>query len=158
MTRTTKHMRKIIASRLKRGLLDLLRSRRGVAVVEFALLAPVLLIAVMGLASFGLVVFQKMQLNSAAHAGAQLALVDASSTSAIENAVLASTSLPITVDNVTTEEFCECADGTTITCGNVCTDASDNRYFMSITVTMDADLLFWNGVVALSQTATVRTE
>ena len=47
-----------------------LKSARGAAVIEFALLAPVLLLMVVGAIDFGTFIYQKMQLQSAARAGA----------------------------------------------------------------------------------------
>ncbi|MCH7833250.1 MAG: pilus assembly protein, partial [Proteobacteria bacterium] len=51
-------------------------SRRGAAAVEFAIIVPVLATAVIGIANYGLVTFDKMELVNAARAGAQLAIAN----------------------------------------------------------------------------------
>ena len=133
--------------------------RRAAAAVEFALIVPVILAALTGLAGFGLVVYQNMQLTNAAQAGAQLAVIDSSNPTAIETAVVNATSLPITSANVVITEFCECADGSAAACGSTCPlDGRTARGMLTVTVTMDADILFWGGAVTLTQSATVRTQ
>lgn len=136
----------------------ILSSRRGAAAIEFALIAPVILVALTGIVNYGLAMFDKMQMQSAARSGAQLALLDAGDTAAIKQAVVDSTNLGITTSDVTTTQFCECANATIITCGNTCSDGSTNRYFMTVTATYNHTLLLLGTTVALTGSATVRTQ
>ena len=133
-------------------------SRRGAAAVEFAILVPVILAALTGIVNFGLVMFDKMELVSAARAGAQLALIDRTDTTGIAQAVVASTNLSLTTSDVTTTEFCECADGTTVTCGTTCVDASSNRYFMTISASYNHTLLLLGTTMSLTGSTTIRTQ
>lgn len=134
------------------------RAAGGAAAVEFALLAPVLVVVLSGIVGYGLAMFDKIDLVSATRAGAQLALIDSSDTSAIENAVVGATGLGITAADVSTTEYCECLDGSTITCGATCGDGSDNRHFMTITATFDHTLLLIGNTVTLTGETTVRTQ
>lgn len=128
------------------------------AAVEFALIAPVLIAVLAGIIGYGLAMLDEMDLVNATRSGAQLALIDRSDTNAIEDAVVAATGLGITTADVTTTEFCECADGTSITCGLTCGDGSANRYFMTVTATFDHTLLLIGTTVTLTGQATVRTD
>lgn len=135
------------------------RSIAGVAAVEFALIAPIIAAMLVGLANYGLAMFEKMELVSAARAGAQLVLVDTgATTSEIQAAVVASTNSGISTSDVTVTQSCECADGTAITCGGTCSDASANRYFYTIAASNDFTLLLLGSTITLTGTAVVRTQ
>ncbi len=135
-----------------------LGERRAAAAVEFALIVPVIAACIIGVINYGLAMFEKMELEGAARAGAQLALASTSDTAAIKSAVVGSTNLSITTADVTTTEFCECADGSTVTCGNTCSDGSANRYYFTVTVSEDYALLLVPTTITLTASATVRTQ
>lgn len=80
-----------------------LRARRGVAAVEFALVSPLLLMCVGGLADFGLALADKGRLASAVAQGAQYAYLNPTTVTAstIQTIVVASASLSgMTASNV----------------------------------------------------------
>lgn len=130
----------------------LARCRRGVAAVEFGLLVPILLILMLGIVNYGLVMFNKMELVSAARSGTQLALADYTDTTSIKDAVVNATSLVLDASNVTTTQFCECS-GTSITCGDsTCT----NEIYLTVTVSDDFELLLVSTILTLSGSSTVR--
>lgn len=118
-------------------------SRRGAAAVEFALLAPIVIAALAGLANYGMAMFEKMELESAARAGAQIAITARASTSVIQNAVVNATNLSITTSDVTLTESCWCADiSASATCGSTCTDGDPAQYFMTVSVSKTFDYMF----------------
>ena len=142
-------------------------SRRGAAAVEFAIIVPVLATAVIGIANYGLVTFDKMELVNAARAGAQLAIANGDNSSsadltAIKTAVVASVSAGanLTTANVTTTPACQCTDESTITCGDVCTvvDAELSQYFMTVTVEHEFVLLLLPGDITVTGRVKVRTK
>ena len=129
--------------------------QKAAAAVEFALIMPVVLVSVTGVAGYGIVMYDKMSLTNAVQAGTQLALVDASSTTAIKNAVVSAASssgLNLTTADVTTTEFCEDTSGNGITC------ASGQRYFMTVSATVDVTLIVLETSMTLSESATIRTQ
>ena len=130
----------------------------GVAVVEFAIIGSFLAAVFIGLANYGLAMFEQMELTSAARSGAQVALIDASDTAAIAAAVVASTNANITTANVTTTESCVCANGDTVTCGDTCSDSSSNRYYMTVTATEQYTLLLVPTTLTLTGSAIIRTQ
>ena len=145
---------------LKAGIAGLARSRAGVTAVEFALYCPVFLIVIGGLVDYGMAIFDKMELVGAVRSGAQLALADSSDTTAIRQAVVDASGIDISLSNVTTTTFCECADTSTITCGDTCGDGSVNHYLMTVTATYTyAPMLLPSEICcSLTGTTTVRTQ
>ncbi len=131
-------------------------SRRGTGAVEFALMAPFLLVATSGLVDYGRSVINEMELASAVRAGAQFAIADSDDTTAIGAAVVGATNLALTAADVTANEFCECADGTPIGCGGGCFDGSANRYYMTVTANY-AFTPFFLAAQTLTGSITVRT-
>ncbi len=131
---------------------------KAVAAVEFAIIMTFLSLVFIGLANYGLATFEKMELTSAARSGAQVALIDSSDSAAIKAAVVASTNSSISTSDVTTTEFCECADGSSITCGATCGDGSSNQYYFTVTATETYPLLLLPTTLVLTGSATVRTQ
>jgi len=72
-----------------------LSDHRGVAAMEFALLAPVLTTLVIGLVDFGNLAYASMEVQVAAHAGADYALHSGWNSTAIASAVTGATGMTI---------------------------------------------------------------
>jgi Flp pilus assembly protein TadG len=118
--------------RLARALRRLGTTRSGAAAVEFALMAPFLLGLMVPLADVGAYIYDYMQIQLAAEAGAEYAARHGWDPTGIQNAVLnaaPSLNLQLVDNNFTTNksdvlpypftptnvQFCGCASGTTIT-------------------------------------------
>ncbi len=128
-----------------------LRCTRGAAVIEFALLAPVLLLMVVAAIDFGTFIHQKMQLQSAARAGAQFAIqsdATVSDTAGILNAAQLASELDFTGVTTTTTQFCACSDGVEFavdTSGNCTADCAlgeNPGLYVRVNVTGDFAPLF----------------
>jgi Flp pilus assembly protein TadG len=137
-----------------------LRDAKGASAVELAIVAPMLLILLLGLFEFGTAVNEKSKVVAAARAGAQLALTGTTDTATITNAVTAATGLTpadLTV-NITT--FCECQDGTSVQCDGTC-PVGTVRTFISVDVSKPHEINMnvpgIDGTITLSSSATVRT-
>ena len=139
-------------------------SRCGAGAVEFALIAPIIVIALAGMANYGMAMFQKMELESAARAGAQIAINDRTATTSIQNAVINATGLTLVSGDITLTEACWCADvSATETCGATCADSEPAQYFMTVSVTKSFDYLFgfdylMGASAAITGSVKVRTE
>lgn len=115
---------------------------RGSVAVELALLAPVLAGMLIGIVDIGTYIHQKMQLQSAARAGAQYAIQsdgNAEDTAGISAAVTASADLDAGF-SITSVAFCGCADGTETTvsvtgCGGTCAGGDNPALSVRVTVT-----------------------
>ncbi len=150
---------------LKRLVVGLGRRRRGAAAVEFALMMPVILLALAGVTDFGRLVFDKMELVSAVRSGAQYALAYDNDTTAVRQAVVDATNLGLALTDVTATQSCECPDGSPVICGEDCDPVTDvNRYFMTITAQQSFSPLFvpfsmieYTVPSLLTHTTTIRT-
>ncbi len=145
---------------LEKAISRLASSGRGAAAVEFALMATVIAAMLMGIANYGMAQFDKMELESAARAGAQMALKDRTDTTAIKNAAVNATNLSITTNDVSTSESYNCNDETTITnpSTDTCADGDPIQYYMTVTVSETFTLLILGNDIALSESAKVRTQ
>lgn len=114
---------------MKRMLSRLRRCRRGVSLLEFALIAPAICLLVMGGFDVGNAIQQSMRLEAAAQAGAQYAFSRPADSAGIAAAIRAN--LPgwnnITVP--TPAPACRCENGTTVACnGGVCGTVAPAMY------------------------------
>lgn len=115
---------------------------RGNMAVEFALVAPIMMALIIGVADFGIAAREKATLQAAARAGLQAVLVDADDTDGAE--AIAETMAPQAT--VAVSESCKCADGTTVACDGTCAVGSVRRW-VSVTASRDLTLLFpWPGI------------
>ncbi len=151
-----RRMRRFLAKAMSR----LAASGRGAAAVEFALMATVIAAMLTGIANYGMAQFDKMELESAARAGAQMALKDRTDTTAIENAAINATNLTLNAnDTIELTPSCWCADvDASATCGVTCTNGDPTQYFMTVTVKETFTLLILGTTINLSESAKVRTQ
>ena len=106
--------------------------REGAVAVEMAVLAPILLLMVIGLLDYAGAIQRSIRLEGAARVGVQTALADPSDLAGIRAATLAASDLEADITEITAERICTCGDGTVIDCGNVCADG--RRVFVDVTV------------------------
>lgn len=99
------------------------RDQRGSAAVELAIYLPFVLMLFAGLFLYGAGIFTSLRLESAARAGAQYAMVDATNAANIEQAVLDAIGGDTSDVQVTATTYCQCpgsgtqTDCTTGSCG-----------------------------------------
>ncbi len=133
---------------MARGLITTIRSNRGNAVLEFALVFPLLLLVSFGITEFGRAWMTMNVLTSAAREGVRLAAVTAPNTVLVEARV---------------REVCDAAniDPTSITV--VPPDPMDPDRRVSVTVVADFEvfsvrILDFRGTIPLSTTSVMRHE
>lgn len=133
------------------------RSQRGMALVEFAIVVPVLIMVLIGLIEYGRYTYFTIEIANAAHAGAvygSQSSVTGDNFTSMKNAAIAdgqNTIVPLTVSNVTAQYVCACWNGTTQTpspataanCGTNCTTAGYRPVtYAQVTVTGTMSPLF----------------
>jgi len=104
----------------------------AVAVVEFALLAPMLIMLAIGLADYGYAIWTRLQVQNAARAGAEYAVLhgwnNGQNSTNIQSAVTGATRLSVAASPAPAVS-CGCLDPTTgltsATCGSSCSANSD---------------------------------
>ncbi|MEO5337543.1 MAG: pilus assembly protein [Magnetospirillum sp. WYHS-4] len=137
-------------------------NERGASAVEFALLAPTLLVVAMGVIDLGLGMFHKMELAGAARAGAQYAILKGYSSSTIQTVVQGSTNL--TGITVVSSRSCECSNGSTPSgTAPSCTCSGSGvtvQKFISVTASYSYTPIFayFKPTYSLAETVTVREE
>jgi Flp pilus assembly protein TadG len=113
----------------------LLRCRKGVSAVEFALSLPFMMVALIGLAEFGLGVNEKMRLLNAARAGVQYAYSNSTDTAGIASAASQGASLDQGNITVAVVPSWGCADGGSVPQDGTCGDGSQKRGYVTVTIT-----------------------
>jgi Flp pilus assembly protein TadG len=146
---------------------DSLQARRGVAAIEFALICPMLLMCVGGLADFGMALADRSRLASAVALGAQYAYLNPSTVtaSAIQTLVAAGASLTGMTTSVTAPAYwCVTAGApptlTTATATTTCSDGTSAGSYVVITARYSYPALMpaYSKLAntTLTETATVR--
>ena len=133
---------------------------RGTVAVEFALVAPVIILIAAGVVDFGLLEMNSAALLGATRIGAQYALRHPADTAGIRHAIEASIELsPPPSVSASSTLTCECADGSLIDCSRACATAGlpgPNRVFVTVSASQAfTPLLPWPGIPA---TLTATTE
>jgi Flp pilus assembly protein TadG len=117
-----------------------LRRTDGGAAVEFGFVFPFLSILVLGIAEYGMIPFQIMNVSYAAQIGAQYAMLNGYNAGNIRNAVIVATG--ISAGSIAVAETCGCANGTGITAAPngctpplpTCTDGLTAGTYVTVTV------------------------
>jgi Flp pilus assembly protein TadG len=107
----------------------------GIAATEFAMFAPMLVLAMIGVADLGMGVYRKMQVQNAAQAGAAYAMVNGFNASSITSSVLNATSFGgISAEPAPTWACgCPSATGTTgASCNSTCADGTVAGVYVTV--------------------------
>ncbi len=127
-----------------------LKSEKGQAMLEFALILPILLILVCGIIDFGWIFYNQSELNNCAREGARYAIVNAGEDDDIEDRVnnVASSSIkPITITITYSNTTTPLLGDVTVTLG------SDVKVLTPLT-----GIFVENQQVALTAQATMKVE
>lgn len=117
---------------------------RGAVAIEWAFLAPVLILLLTGVADFALAAHHKTQMANALRAGLQYATVRKpvqGDLSGIENAILAASPHDATgTREISVSMYCECPDAQAVSCGEPC-PAGSRQAFVAAEMREDYRLL-----------------
>ncbi len=117
------------------------RNDSGNAVVEFALIVPVMAIMFLGLVDAGRVIDANARLNDGVTAGLRYALADAYASADITTASFAGSGYADGEATSAYSMFCECPDGTSLVCSSQCTQGY-KRIFVQIDMARSVSTLF----------------
>ena len=96
------------------------RAQTGSALVEAALVFPLLLLIAMGTADYARVFYTAIAVANAASAGTRYAVAKNSSSNLTGMQTAATNDANVTGMTATASTFCHCEDGTTVTCSGSC--------------------------------------
>ncbi len=129
---------------------------RGSALVELALLAPILIVLVIGVAEYGRFAYMSIEIANAARAGVQYGAqnhITASDTTGMQNAATTDGADVPGISAVAVHS-CKCADGTNSTC--LATDCSTSQIVEFVQVNTTAALSPMFNYPGVSNTLTVK--
>ena len=106
---------------------------RGNIVIEFALALPVLFLLLAGLLDLGRFALQKSSLLQGAREGAQYGMVNSSDSSGINSTAVNATAL--TGVTASHSVFCECVNGTSVSCTTTCNAGVNLKTYVTVTTT-----------------------
>jgi Flp pilus assembly protein TadG len=131
----------------------------GPSAVEFALISAILVPMILGLVDYGLAQFKKMELVGAVRSGAQYTLLKGYDSDTVETIIGDATNIDAADLTISSSEFCECLDDTSISaCGDSCDDGDSNQKFVTITATYDFTPIILPNTITISESTTIRTE
>jgi len=150
-------------ARMRKLTLSARNDDQGLSGIEFALIAPVLILSFIATADFGLAIYAKMEVENAAQAGTEYAARNGYTNSSISSAVTSATSLSGLSANPAPTEFCGCPSTsgvTTATCGTNCASgAVAGTYVSSSAQATYSTIISYPGIpnsYTFSSTSTVR--
>lgn len=127
-----------------------IRNVDGVAAVEFALIAPALILLILGMFDFGMYMNTTMKLENTARAAAEY-LHQGGDPDNLEDDIIMDSSLDLTDETrdtvtVTNEYVCACGDDVEIDCDDTCEEDVDGdsyrRRYLEVTLNMDYEPMF----------------
>ena len=137
---------------------------RGSVAAEFAVVAPIVLLIIVGVADLGSLTKQSAALAGATRIGAEYARYRSADTTGIKNSMQNSMSFsPQLSFPANFPQSCECDDGAAISCAESCAAVGrpgPNRVFMRVTAYQGtAPLVAWPGLPnTLSSTTEIRLQ
>jgi Flp pilus assembly protein TadG len=143
---------------------ELWASREGASIVEFAFVVGLLCTLALGVLDFGRGYWKYTQVQTAAQAGAQYAMVNGFNSTSIGSAVTAATSVSSLAATPAPTQTCGCPNTssgiTAATCGASCTGGGTADKYITVGAQASYSTVFtWPGVsnpMTLSSTAIVR--
>lgn len=126
-----------------RKLLRVWRRTDGAVAVEFALVAPVLIILLLIAVDFGAGMYEQQRIVGAARAGAQFAVfstANAQDETLIQAAVANAAQKDASELDITSVYFCQCQSGASVDCTGTC-DGDAPEVYVRITVEYEHETL-----------------
>jgi Flp pilus assembly protein TadG len=140
----------------------LISNSSGASAAEFALIVPLLVVLITAVIDFGGLIYARLQVGSATHAGASYATTQGFNAAAITTAMLGGSSIAVTAAEPVQTCGCpeETAGVTVVACGSNCPSGAAAGRYVTVAASANYSLIFsWPGLsnpVSLSSTATVR--
>ena len=131
--------------------------RRGIAVVEFALFLPLLLLFLAGAVDYAMLMRTGTSVADAARAGAaygSMSVANATDNTGIQNAALQAAS-DVTGLTATPVRTCQCSNGASINCGGSCPSGKVQMYIQVIAQATCPFLFSYPGVPFSGNVSTV---
>lgn len=131
---------------MKRFLAGYLEDCRGVAAMEFALIAPFLTLLTVGIIDYGMYINERMKVENLARNAVEYVVKGGDEANLMADVIAPSgqfteDELEEEVD-LTAEATCECGDGLTISCSDECSGGAYKRRFFNYTIELNYTPIF----------------
>ena len=133
---------------------------RGVAAIEFAMIAASLILMMICVVDIGIGLYRKMQVQNAAQAGAQYAIVHGFAASSIASAVTAATTFSGITASPAPNQYCGCPSNTGIAstdCSSTCSDGSKPGTYVAVSAQGTYDTILQYPLISNSFTLTAQS-
>jgi len=120
---------------------ELLGSNDGASALEFALLAPVMLMVMVGIVDIGSVIRDKVELNNAAATAARYVLHEEYSENNLVGVATGGSALDADDVTAAVETVCGCAGGVVAVCGDDCADGEPSGRYMLVSLTKTNEMI-----------------
>lgn len=127
-------MTKIFFTAARRKWAWLIAESKGLAAMEFALIAPVLAVITILISDVSQAAVGAMNMEAAVRAGIQYAMNGGTNMSTARSASIQSWESRPSGSTLEASEICTCTSGTAV-CGQACADSSTQKTFVTITAT-----------------------
>ncbi|MCK5284107.1 MAG: pilus assembly protein [Alphaproteobacteria bacterium] len=117
------------------------KSEYGASAVEFALIAPILILMLIGTVDFGMFIMERMQLQNTAHTVANF-VAQTQDDRNIQTIAAESYGANFADITLVSNFTCECSDSTAQTCPVDCGDDDYQRRFINVTASGNFSALF----------------
>lgn len=143
----------------------LFRATDGISTIEFAFVAPIIALLIIGMLDFGRALWEQMEVGNAARAGAAFVSINGwnATQTQIENAVTSATSLAVSASPVpSSPAWCGCPNTTSgitsTTCGSTCVDGTLAGHYITVSAKVAySPILSWSSApTTLTASATAR--
>lgn len=114
---------------------EFLRGELGLSGIEFAVIAPVLILMFIATVDLGMGFYSKMEVEAAAQAGAEYASINGWDSSKISSAVTSATTVSGLQATPAPSEFCGCPSSSGVssaTCGSTCTSGDKAGTYVTV--------------------------
>ncbi len=139
----------------RRLLAQALANRSGTAALEFAIILPVIVTLLIGMFDYGALAYQTMEVSTAAHAGAEYALKNGFTASAVQTAVTSATTLTVTASPAPTlEKACVTSGAIVVTAGSSCSSGgAPGSYVLVYAQAPFSPIISWASFIMPSRVA-----
>jgi Flp pilus assembly protein TadG len=118
---------------------------RGMAAIEFSIVAPLLVLMLVGTVDAGSAIYRKMQVQTAVHAGAQYAMVNGFNSTGITTAITSASNSSSVSPSPAPQQFCGCPSMSgiaTISCSSTCTGGTTPGSYVTVSAQSTYTTLF----------------
>jgi len=118
---------------------------RGMAAIEFSIVAPLMVLMLVGTVDAGSAIYRKMQVQAGVHAGTRYAMVNGFNATGITTAITSASNSSLVSASPAPQQFCGCPSMSgiaTISCTSTCTGGATPGSYVTVSAQATYNTLF----------------